>query len=237
MEDIVPSAPRFRSAASTHVGKVREINEDSFVERGDVGLWAVADGLGGHSDGEVASRMVCDALMDVAPDGGFEDMLETASYRVQQVNDHLLRLATRPVRPVRSGSTVVALLARGTRCAVMWAGDSRAYRCRDGHLEQLTVDHAAVHPDGLIGGEDSHAITRAVGAEPALALDLHRDRDRSGDRFLLCSDGLTRTESHRLIHTWMQNDDVRAAVDGLIKAALDAGAPDNVTVIVVDAYV
>ncbi len=236
LEDIVPSAPRFRSAAATHVGRVRDHNEDAFVERGELGLWAVADGLGGHSDGEVASRMVCDALADLGPDAGFEDMVNAASQRVQQVNAHLLRAATRAVSPVRSGSTLVALFARGTRCAVLWAGDSRAYRRRDGRLDQLTSDHSAVHPDGLIGGDESHAITRAVGAEETLTLDVHRDRVRAGDRFLVCSDGLTRAVPHRLIHSWMEHADIRGAVDGLIKAALDAGAPDNVTVIIVDAY-
>jgi type VI secretion system protein ImpM len=236
LEDIVPSAPRFRSAAATHVGRVREVNEDAFLERPDAGLWAVADGLGGHSDGEIASRMVCDALADFGADAGFEDMLDAARDRIQHVNDHLVRAATRPVSPVRSGSTLVAFFARGTRCAVLWAGDSRAYRWRDERLEQLTTDHSAVHPDGLIGGDESHAITRAVGADDTFMLDVHRDRVRAGDRFLLCSDGLTRTVPHRLIHTWMQHDEIRGAVDGLIKAALDAGAPDNVTVIVVDAY-
>jgi type VI secretion system protein ImpM len=236
LEDIVPSAPRFRSAAATHVGRVREMNEDAYLERREMGVWAVADGLGGHSDGEVASRMVCDALADLGPDAGFEDLIEAATDRVRQVNDHLLRAATRPVNPVRSGSTLVALCARGTRCAVLWAGDSRAYRLRDGRLEQLTTDHSAGHPDGLIGGDESHAITRAVGAEDTLTLDVHRDRARVGDRFLLCSDGLTRAVPHRLIHTWMQHEELRAAVDGLIKAALDAGAPDNVTVVIVDAY-
>jgi type VI secretion system protein ImpM len=237
LEDLVPSAPRLRSAAATHVGRVRESNEDAFLERAEIGLWAVADGLGGHSEGEVASRMVCDALADLGPDAGFEDMIDAASDRVQRVNEHLLRAATRPVSPVRSGSTVVALCARGTRCAVLWAGDSRAYRRRDGRLEQLTSDHSAVHPDGLIGGDDSHAITRAVGAEETLTLDVHRDRVKAGDRFLLCSDGLTRAVPHRLIHSWMEHEDIRGAVDGLIKAALDAGAPDNVTVVIVDAYV
>jgi len=236
LETAVLTPPRFTSAAASHVGHVREINEDCFLERTDVGLWAVADGLGGHSDGEVASRMVCDALADFTPDAGFEETLDAARTRVQEVNDHLVRAATRPISPLRSGSTVVAFLARGTRYAVLWAGDSRAYRCREGRLEQLTTDHSAVHPDGLIGGDETHAITRAVGAEATLTLDVHRDRVRCGDRFLLCSDGLTRTVPNGLIHSWMQQANARDAVDGLINAALDAGAPDNVTVVIVDAY-
>ena len=88
-----PTPLRFRSAAATDVGRARSNNEDGFVERPEVGLWAVADGLGGHSDGEIASRMVCDALADFEPDRSFEDTVEAARERMQQVNDHLLRAA------------------------------------------------------------------------------------------------------------------------------------------------
>lgn len=231
-----PVAPRFRSAAASDVGRVREINQDSFLERPDAGLWAVADGVGGHTDGEVASRMVCDALADFAPGASFDDMIDLARKRIEDVNEHLLRAANRPVNPVQSGSTVVALLARGTRCAVLWAGDSRVYRWRDRRLEQLTKDHALENPDGLIGGEESHAITRAVGAEATLALDLYRDRVRPGDRYLLCSDGLTRSVPEVHIRGWMEQEDIRGIVSGLIKATLDAGAPDNVTVVIVEAH-
>jgi serine/threonine protein phosphatase PrpC len=238
-ETLVPDAvpPRYRSAAASHVGRVRAINQDSFLERPDVGVWVVADGLGGHSEGEVASRMVCDALADFIPDASFDEVIEAAQQRLQEVNEQLLRASTRTVNPVHSGSTVVALLTRGSRCALLWAGDSRIYRLRGGQLEQLTRDHSLDHPDGLIGGEESHAVTRAVGGEENLVLDLLRDRVRAGDRFLLCSDGLTRSLPEMQIQAWMERDDVRAVVDGLIKSTLDAGAPDNVTALVVDAFV
>ncbi|MGH9350096.1 MAG: type VI secretion system-associated protein TagF [Vicinamibacterales bacterium] len=221
--------PRFRSAAATDVGKVREVNQDSFLERSEVGLWAVADGLGGHQEGEVASRMVCDALADFSPDAGFEETIEAAVKRLRDVNAHLQRAANREVNPVRSGSTVVALLARGTRGVVLWAGDSRAYRWRGGVLEQLTQDHS-------VGGQTSTAITRAVGGEATLAVDLHRDRIRPGDRFLLCSDGLTRVVPEPQIRASMEHQDIRFAVDSLVRAALDAGGPDNVTVMIVEAF-
>jgi type VI secretion system protein ImpM len=230
VEDVTP--PRFRSAAATDVGRVRDINQDSFIERTEVGIWAVADGLGGHSHGEVASRMVCDALADVVPNSSFDEVIEATRQRVSEVNEELVRAATRAVNAVSSGSTVVALLTRGTRCAVLWAGDSRAYRWREGRLEQLTRDHSLAELEGAV----STAITRAVGGEPTLLLDLYRDRVHAGDRFLLCSDGLTRTVPDSQIRAWMEHDDIRGAVDGLIQATLDAGAPDNVTALIVEAF-
>jgi type VI secretion system ImpM family protein len=230
VEDVTP--PRFRSAAATDVGRVREINQDAFIERVEVGIWAVADGLGGHSQGEVASRMVCDALADVTPNSSFDDAVNAARDSVCEVNDQLVRAATRPVNAVNSGSTVVALLARGTRCAVLWAGDSRAYRWRDGRLEQLTQDHSLAESEGAV----STAITRAVGGEETLLLDVYRDRVHAGDRFLLCSDGLTRTVPEAQIRAWMEHEDIRGAVDGLVQATLDAGAPDNVTALIVEAF-
>jgi serine/threonine protein phosphatase PrpC len=224
--------PRFRSAAATDVGLVREVNEDSFIERSEAGLWAVADGLGGHSQGEVASRMVCDALAAVPADATFEASVEAARLRVSDVNEQLVSAATRAVNAVSSGSTVVVLLARETSYAVLWAGDSRAYRWRDGRLVRLTRDHSLAEIDGSL----STAITRAVGGEPALQLDAVGDRVQVGDRFLLCSDGLTRILSDTQIGEWISHEDIRHAVDALIHAALDAGAPDNVTAVVVEAF-
>jgi type VI secretion system protein ImpM len=225
----------FRSAAASDVGRVRETNEDAFLERPESGIWAVADGLGGHRDGEIASRMVCDALSSLGPCASFDEAIEAAQGRLREVNDHLLRTAARSLVGERSGSTVVALLVRGTRCAVLWAGDSRVYRWRTGRLERLTHDHSSAESGRAAGRVESSSVTRAVGVHPTLTLDVLQDRVCAGDRFLLCSDGLTRMLPEAGIRLWMESPEIQVAVDGLIKATLDAGAPDNVTVLIAEA--
>ena len=225
----------YRSAGASDVGRVREINEDSFLERPEFGVWVVADGLGGHSDGEHASRMVCDAFADFLPGNSFDDTIAAARTRMQAVNDDLLLGAARSLLGERSLSTVVAFLVRGDQFAVLWAGDSRAYRWRGGRLEQLTRDHSVAQESRRAGQQDSHAVTRAVGAHATLTLDLWRDRVLSGDRFLLCSDGLTRALNEAEIGRFLAGADIRAAADGLVAATLEAGAPDNVTALIVEA--
>ena len=229
VDDLTP--PLLRSAGATNVGRVRTINQDAFLERPDAGIWAVADGVGGLSDGEVASRMVCDALADFSPAGSFEEMIGGADHRLQEVNAHLVRGADQADESHRSGSTVVALLARGSRCAVLWAGDSRLYRWRNGYLDRLTRDHSL-----SVDGAATTAITRAIGGEPRLTLDVVRERVQPGDRFLLCSDGLTRAVPEPVIGQWLRQENLGEAVAGLIRATLDAGAPDNVTALIVEAY-
>jgi serine/threonine protein phosphatase PrpC len=233
--------PVYVSAGATDVGRLRGSNQDAFVMlpgNGALnGLWVVADGMGGYRDGDVASRMVCEALLDLDSSSTLEAAIEDVRRRMSGVNQRLYEAAVRPINPIISGSTVAMFLTRRTAGAVLWAGDSRVYRWRDQRLSQLTTDHTWAAELNLQQASDEadHAITRAVGGESALVLDVRRDRVRLGDRYLLCSDGLTRELSDEQIAAGLSADDVQQCANVLIAATLQAGARDNVTVVVVEA--
>jgi type VI secretion system protein ImpM len=228
-------APEFRSAALTDVGRMREVNQDAYLERAEVGVWVVADGLGGHREGDIASRMVCDALADLTPEAHLPLTVEAARRRLDEVNGHLNARAEQRGETARSASTVVALFAHGSQLAMLWAGDSRAYRWRGDELEQMTHDHSLGGALGELAHKNSSAITRAVGAEPTLHLETLEFRAEPGDRFLLCTDGLTRVLSDACIREYVGLPDIRQAVNRLIAETLHAGAPDNVTALIVEA--
>jgi protein phosphatase len=221
----------------THPGLLRESNQDSFVERVDAGLWAVADGMGGYSDGDVASRLACDSVAAVAAGLSLDDTIAAVARGIGQVNGKLFRAATRTVDPVVSGTTIVVFAAQGDACVVLWAGDSRVYRLRKGKLTRMTTDHtvAAELDLGLEAGEADHAITRAVGGGSSLTLDARRDRVERGDRYLLCSDGLSRELRDDEIAPLLAKGEVDFSATALVAATLRAGARDNVTVVVIEA--
>ena len=229
--------PEYVSAGATDVGHLRSSNQDAFAEMTQTGVWVVADGMGGYRDGDVASRMVCEALQGLSSGAGLEATVDEIRQRLSDVNHRLHQAALRPVDPVVSGSTVAILLTRRTACALIWAGDSRIYRLRHGRLTQLTTDHTWAAELNLQNPreEADHAITRAVGGEDTLLLDVRRDRVRPGDRFLLCSDGLSHELDDEQIATLLKEGEPQQCVGALIAATLAAGARDNVTVVVVDA--
>jgi serine/threonine protein phosphatase PrpC len=222
------------SGAHSDRGVVRTTNQDAFIDRPDMRLWAVADGMGGLSDGDVASRMVCDSLANTPIAGGLDQQIEGVVGQLTQVNAYLRRSATRAVNPVHSGSTVVILLIRQQEFGVVWAGDSRLYRLRDGLLSQLTTDHSWNSEEAAVGGADEQVITRAVGGEDAFFADTIRGDVRAGDRFLLCSDGLYRALDDMAIARILPTREAVACSKELVIEAMAKGSTDNVTALVVD---
>ena len=231
----------FECISRTHVGLKRKVNEDSVMVRTDHGLWAVADGMGGHEAGDVASRKVAEALARL-PDGrDLDDLTDNAVSALEDVNAELIRLARADHRPRTIGSTVVGLAIRGGQYRCFWAGDSRAYRVRGNRIERLTRDHSLVQgliDAGMLSLEeakdhpDANVITRAVGASESLEVEIAAGDAEPGDQFLLASDGLTRLvdddELATILSSWPPGD----AADTLIDAVLARGAPDNVSLII-----
>lgn len=234
-------ALKFLSVGRTHVGCVRALNEDALLNRPDIGLWAVADGMGGHEGGEIASAMVVDALGDVSNFETGHAFRDAVSQSLTQVNAALMRLS---VERGTMGSTVVSMLAHERHYACLWAGDSRAYLYRSGALKRLTRDHSLVQEmvdNGTLSEERArthpraNVITRAVGAREAFEAESVFGAMHPGDRFLLCSDGLTGVVTDREIAEAMIRAPLEAAAERLLDQALARGAPDNVTLVLVAA--
>jgi len=227
------------SAASTHPGFVRAINEDAVLDRREIGLWAVADGVGGAHAGDRASQAIVDSLAELPAAASGPEMLQQLQRTLEQVNGRLYgeALAAGSERPI--ASTVVCLLIQGDRFFCLWAGDSRLYRLRDRRFEQISRDHSEVQSlldYGLITADEArrhpraNAITRAIGAQQELALDCIMGDVEPGDHFLLCSDGLTKVVDDAEIALVLEECTPAAAADRLIGMTLERGAPDNVSV-------
>lgn len=234
---------KFLSLGVTHAGGVRTLNEDAFLDRADIGLWAVADGMGGHDSGEVASARVVEELSRVNAFGSAYSFRHGVCDALLRANDALVAMAAERMSGA-IGATVVALLVHQGHYACVWAGDSRAYLYRGGQLRRLTRDHSVVQAlvdSGQVRQEQargharSNIITRAVGAHRALELDSVHGGIQPGDRFLLCSDGLTTVVDDREIAELLIRPPLQGAADRLINKALSRGAPDNVTAVLIGA--
>jgi len=234
---------RWTSASCSHVGLVRATNEDGCLDQPERGLWAVADGMGGHTVGDFASRSVIEALSQVASPDSLGSFVADAREQLQLANRQLRAEAAARKVPL-IGTTVVVLLACDGYCACLWAGDSRIYLYRNGRLRLLTRDHsqaeelksrgADVADDATYYGA-GHGVTRAVGALGTLNVDEVRVEVVDGDVFLLCSDGLTNEVSEQAIGSALLPGHCRRASETLIEMALNASGRDNVSAVVVRA--
>jgi serine/threonine protein phosphatase PrpC len=235
---------RFECVSRTHVGLRRKINEDSVLVATDRGLWAVADGMGGHEAGEIASTMVTDALRCLPPSTDLEETTRAAVEALREVNHELIELARSGGRERKTtiGTTVVGLaIAEGAfRC--FWMGDSRAYLLRGGSIARLTHDHSLVQElvdAGMLKAEDAdrheqaNLITRAVGADEKVEVETAAGDAAAGDLFLLASDGLTRVVPDHELEAMLRGGPMENVADTLIDTVLARGAPDNVSLVLV----
>jgi protein phosphatase len=230
---------RIAAVGVTSVGRVRDLNEDSFLVDERLRLYAVADGMGGHQGGEVASRTAIEALRAAVASGrAINDAIASA-------NAAVLEKATGEPDLEGMGTTLTAVVATvGDTLLIGHVGDSRAYLLRDDALERLTEDHSLVEElvrEGRLTPEQAEVhpqraiITRALGVDPDIDVDLYTARVRAGDRVLLCSDGLTTMVRERDIARLARSErDARVVADTLVEAANEAGGDDNITVVVLD---
>jgi serine/threonine protein phosphatase PrpC len=227
----------FDTASRTHVGKVREINEDRVLMQSEAGLWAIADGMGGHSLGDQAAAEIMRALgsMNCATPGQ-----QAIGAALQLANDATLELAQKA--GVTCGSTVAGICISNDDCMVFWVGDSRVYRLRGDSLVRLTRDHSFVQQltdAGVMTERQARAdprssiITRALGIAPIVEVDIVWTDVLTGDLFLICSDGLSDMIDDAGILAMIACGDPEDMTDRLIRAALAAGGTDNISVAVI----
>ena len=243
MKDITVRRPiSWRSAHDTNVGLVRQYNEDSLLSLPDQQIWAVADGMGGYEAGNVASNMIVSSLRELKSEERLNRLVNSIEDRLLDVNHRILEYADIMLDGRTLGSTVVTLAIKGRVGVCMWVGDSRLYRYRNRQLVQLSRDHSQVQEQiqqGYITAEqaenhpESNVITRAVGADQDLYVDINVFSTQLGDIFLLCSDGLYNMVSKQLLTDTLASLPIDQAVNSLIDQAIEQGGDDNISVIII----
>jgi protein phosphatase len=239
----VSATLQIRSASRTDKGNVRKINEDSCVDLPSKRLWAVADGMGGHAGGDIASGMIAEALRSVPREDTPARFLDAVEDAVAAVNERLCDMSAEREPGAVIGSTLALLMAFPNHCVVAWMGDSRVYRLRGQEFAQMTRDHSEVEElvaRGAITREQakdhaaSNVVTRAVGGARQLYLDLDLLELEPGDRFLICSDGLYKELADSELLQQLKHGDADTACRSLVDEALRHECRDNVTAVVVD---
>ena len=236
-----PFSLKFETGAATHVGLVRKSNEDSFIALPEMGLWAVADGVGGYEAGQLASHAVTSTLESIGPAVSARDQIARFQARILAANHKIHEMsAERDGAPM--GSTVAAILIYQRTYACLWAGDSRVYRVRNGAMTQLSRDHSEVQElldDGVLSVEQArtygrrNVITRAVGIFDDPGLEIQQGEIEPADVFLICSDGLTGHMSDDEILDSLEGRRSQQACDMLVEQTLERGASDNVSIIII----
>jgi len=228
------------AGAATDVGKVRRQNEDNYLAATRLGLWAVADGMGGHEAGDIASRVVVEELAAIAVPATASELLASCERHIVSANSRLKKLGDE--RGALIGTTVAVLLIFDGHYAAVWSGDSRIYRVRQHRIEQISVDHTEVQElvsAGKLTAEEArvwprrNVITRAIGVSDDPELEIKGGALEPGDIFVICSDGLTAHVEDQEILALASEHRPQQACDLLVALTLERGAIDNVTVVAV----
>lgn len=230
---------------ATDVGLQRKNNEDSCSVLSESGLCVVADGMGGHLGGEIASNIAIDTLIDgfKSRQAGNQDERKDAELLtkcIRSANKEIFKRGNADAALKNMGTTIVATVLCGNYIVTANVGDSRIYRLRDGNFEQMTEDHSWVgelRKKNLISEEDARShplkniITRALGMEPTVEVDIKWEKAKAGDLYLLCTDGLTDlVRDSEILEVIDRESDLGAIANGLIQAANSGGGTDNITV-------
>lgn len=241
-DGIVPSVTQFDSYGTSHQGRVRTRNEDGYLVEPGLGLWLVADGMGGHDAGDLASASIVQHLSAIGAATSARDLRARFEEGLGRAHAQIQAIASE--RRVTIGSTVAALLARDGAYACLWAGDSRIYLVRGGEISQVSRDHTEVQElldRGAITAEEAdswprrNVITRAVGVHEDVVLEAEQGAVHPSDTFVLCTDGLTAHVSDTEIEAAVLALTPSEACEALVSKALDRGGKDNVTVVIVRA--
>lgn len=226
----------------THRGGVRQQNEDAIFSSPSAGVWVVADGMGGHQGGEVASRIVCNSVERSVIAAGYNYTPQLLEQTIHTANQKILDHAAENMKSGTMGTTVVALHINDSDYSIFWAGDSRAYLLRSGQLHQLSRDHSQVEEmveRGLLHASEaeshplSHIITRAVGVGSPLLIDRVDGKLVTDDIILLCSDGISKEFTSTEILNFIQEGNAEEACLAIQHAALVKKSKDNVSCIIV----
>lgn len=231
---------QFESYGLTHTGRVRKHNEDRFLVEPDSGIWIVADGMGGHHAGEIASASIVDHLATMGIATSANDLRERFEDRLGRAHAEIRDLSK--ARGATIGSTIAALLAIDGRFACLWSGDSRIYLIREGVIQQLSRDHTEVQElldRGVITAAEArtwprrNVITRAVGVAEEVIIDFEQGETLPGDIFVLGTDGLTTHVTDPELRQAALASRPMEACERLLEMVLDRGGTDNVTIIIV----
>ena len=235
-----PQPLSWHSVSASQTGYVRTVNEDAHLDARENSLWVVADGMGGHSFGDKASRTVIDQLAGFTVSGHAAQNLEDIKARLIKANEICRDEASGKIM----GTTVAALYVHSSEGYFIWAGDSRIYRYRGDGLVQLTEDHSYVQElvslgelrrDEMEQHPSSNIITRAVGVHHELEVEVNQATVQPGDRYLICTDGLFKDVTQDEIAGAMGLVSASETLESLVELALDRGGRDNITAIVVHA--